>query len=264
MTNDPFLEFKARQREVWSTFAPLAAITTAPAAHLVRFACIGKGQRVLDVGCGTGPVAITAARKGAQVTGIDLSPALLEHAHRNAETAAVSVEFQEGDAEALPFEDGSFDIVISQFGHMFAPRPDVAMAQMLRVLRPGGRIAFSTWPPEHMVGLMFALTGRYMPPPEGVAPPQQWGDPGIVRQRLGDAVHDLQFERGVMAAPTLSFNHYLALMEATGPLGRIGVVLATQPDRLTAFRMELETLFDQHCVDNEVRQSYLMSRATRN
>jgi SAM-dependent methyltransferase len=263
MSNDPFADFKARQREAWSTFAPLEIFTTPPAARLVRFAGITGGQRVLDVGCGTGPASITAARAGAQVTGIDLSPALLERAHLNAKTASVAVSFQEGDAEALPFEDGAFDVVVSQFGHMFAPRPHNAVAQMLRVLRPGGCIAFSTWPPEHMVGRMFALTARYVPPPEGVAPPPQWGDPNVVRQRLGDAVRDLQFERGVLAAPTLSFGHYLALIESTGPLGRVAMVLADQPDRLVAFRMELEALFGEHYADNEVRQNYLMSRATK-
>ena len=263
MTNDPFGDFKARQREVWSTFAPLETVTTPAAAQLVRYAEIASGQRVLDVGCGTGTIAITAASTGAHLTGLDLSPVLLERARQNAKTAAVAIEFHEGDAEALPFKDGEFDVVVSQFGHMFAPRPDVAIAQMLRVLRPGGRIAFSTWPPEHMVGRMFALTGRYMPPPAGVAPPPQWGDPNVVGQRLGEAVSNLQFDRGIMTFATLSFGHYVALMEATGPLGRISEVLAGDPDRLAEFRKELRALFDEHYVANEVRQGYLMSRATK-
>lgn len=264
MSNDPFSDFKARQREVWSTFAPLETITTPSAGKLVRFAGIAPGQAVLDVGCGTGPVALTAARAGAKVTGLDLSPALLERARQHAGTASVAIEFKEGDAESLPFGDGAFDVVVSQFGHMFAPRPNVTIAEMLRVLRPGGRIAFSTWPPEHMVGRMFALTGKYMPPPEGVSPPPQWGDINVVRQRLGDAVRDLEFTRGVMAAPALSFGHYYALMAATGPLGRIKTVLAQQPDRLATFEAEFKALFEAHYVDNEVQQNYLMSRAIKN
>ena len=122
--------------------------TAPPAAHLVRYARMGAGKRVLDVGTGTGVVALTAARTGAKVTGLDLTPTLLERARENATLAELSIDFREGDAEALPFDDASFDVVVSQFGHMFAPRAEVALAQMLRVLRPGGTLAFTTWPPE--------------------------------------------------------------------------------------------------------------------
>ncbi|HMN83429.1 MAG TPA: class I SAM-dependent methyltransferase, partial [Burkholderiaceae bacterium] len=104
-------------------------------------------------------------------TGTDLTPALLDHARHDARIAGVEVTWQEADAEDLPFADGEFDVVLSQFGHMFAPRPQVAVAEMLRVLKPGGTIAFSTWPPDQLVGQMFALTARYAPPPPpGVSP----------------------------------------------------------------------------------------------
>src|SRR6202790_3135704 len=167
---DVFESFKAAQRAGWAHFAPLQAITTASAAHLVRHAGIRAGQRVLDVACGTGVVAITAAGRGAQVTGLDLTPELLEVARENARVAAVSIDWHEGDVEHLPFDPSTFDTVVSQFGHIFAPRPDVAVAEMLRVLKPGGVIAFSTWPPELFVGQIFALTSRYLPPPPpGVA-----------------------------------------------------------------------------------------------
>jgi len=160
-TIDPFIEFKAAQREGWALFAPLEAMTTPPAATLVNFAGIRAGEAVLDVGCGTGVTTVTAARKGAKVTGLDLTPALLERAKFNATQAGVSIEWHEGDVEALPFKDQQFDVVISQFGHMFAPRPAIAVAEMLRVLKPGGRIAFSTWPPELFTGRMFALVGKH-------------------------------------------------------------------------------------------------------
>jgi ubiquinone/menaquinone biosynthesis C-methylase UbiE len=110
----------------------------------VKFANVRAGQNVLDVGCGTGIVAITAARIGASVRGLDLTPELLERARENARIANVEIDFREGDAEALPFDDVTFDVVLSQFGHMFAPRPDVAMAEMLRVLKRGGTIAFNS------------------------------------------------------------------------------------------------------------------------
>src|ERR1043165_3462809 len=164
--------FKAAQRQGWAHFAPLESATTPTAARLVRFAGVKSGQRVLDVGCGTGVAAVTAARRGAKVSGLDLTPELLERARENSEIAGVDIDWRQGDAEALPFKDGEFDVVLSQFGHMFAPRPDVTVGEMLRVLKPGGTIAFSTWPPELYVGRVLALTGRDMPPPPpGGSPP---------------------------------------------------------------------------------------------
>jgi len=162
---DHLEQFKAAQRASWAHFAPLQAMTTGPAARLVRHARVTPGSRVLDVGCGTGVVAVTAARLGAKVTGLDLTPELLEVARSNAATAAVTIDWHEGDAEALPFDDSAFDAVLSQFGHMFAPRPHVVVSEMLRVLKPGGTIAFSTWPPELYIGRMFILISRNMPPP---------------------------------------------------------------------------------------------------
>src|SRR5262245_50562601 len=129
-TTDPFSQFKSVQREGWALFAPLEMITTPPAAKLIQFAGVQIKSSVLDVGCGTGVAAITAARRGAKVTGLDLTPALLERAKYNAKLAGVEVDFHEGDAENLPFPDASFDIVVSQFGHMFAPRPMVAIQEM--------------------------------------------------------------------------------------------------------------------------------------
>src|SRR5947209_1133788 len=116
VTDDRFAEFKNRQREAWSSFAPTAALTTPVAGHLVEFASIAAGEKVLDVGCGTGVVAITAARRGARVCGLDLTPALLEHARENEKIAACGpIEWIEGDAEHLPYADESFDVVVSQF-----------------------------------------------------------------------------------------------------------------------------------------------------
>src|SRR5262245_17139977 len=169
---DPFAQFKEMQKQGWAYFVPLETFTTPPAARLVRHARVAAGQRVLDVACGTGVVAITAARAGARVSALDLTPKLLERARENAGLAEVDVDWSEGDAEHLPFDDALFDVVVSQFGHMFAPRPEVVIGQMLRVLKPGGTIAFSTWPPELFVGRTFALIARYAPPPPaGVAPP---------------------------------------------------------------------------------------------
>jgi SAM-dependent methyltransferase len=265
-TNDPFVAFKQAQKAGWAFFTPLQAITTGTAARLVKHARIRSGQRVLDVGCGTGVVAITAARLGAKVTGLDLTPELLAEARENARIANVDIEWHEGDAEDLRFDSNSFDAVVSQFGHMFAPRPDVAVSQMLRVLKPGGTIAFSTWPPELFVGRMFALIGNYMPPlPTGVAPSPQWGDPNIVRQRLGDVVRDVLFDRATMLVPTLSPQHSRVMMERTaGPVLKLVEMLsATDPEKLEKFRREFEAIVAEYYDDNIVRQDYLMTRANK-
>ena len=262
MSADPFAQLKASQREGWSLFAPLETHTTAPAAELVAHARIRAGQMVLDVACGTGVVALTAARIGANVCALDLSPALIEHGRRHSALADVKVDFREGDVEALPYEDARFDVVVSQFGHMFAPRPDVAVGEMLRVLKPGGTIAFSTWPPEHYVGQMFALVAKYVAPPPGAAPPPQWGDPGVIRQRLGEAVEDLSFRRGVMLFPALSPQHYRKGIEETlGPVAKLVAGLKDDPARLSAFRLELDQFIAHHFEGNVIRQDYLMTRA---
>jgi SAM-dependent methyltransferase len=221
---------------------------------------------VLDVACGTGVVAITAARARARVTGLDLTPELLEVARTNAHLAAVDIDWHEGDAEALPFDDGAFDVVVSQFGHMFAPRPDVALGEMLRVLKPGGTIAFSTWPPELFIGRMFSVVAKYFPPPPiDIAPPPLWGDPAVVRERLGGRVRDLAFDRARVSVPALSIPHYRDMMEKTaGPVIKLVEMLsANDPPRLAAFRAELEALTAEYFADNVVRQGFLMTRATK-
>lgn len=263
---DPIAAFKAVQKENWASFLPFELHTTPTAARLVRFAGVASGERVLDVACGTGVVAVTAARAGASVSGLDLSPVLLERARENAAIAGVTIDWREGDAEELPFADGAFDRVLSQFGHIFAPRPEVAVAEMLRVLRPGGTIAFSTWPPELFVGRMFALVGRHSPPPPpGVAPPPLWGDPKIVAERLGDAVSGLTFDRDRMSNPMLSPAHYRDTAERTSPLIQklVAQLQQTDPARLAEFRRELDELVPGYLSDNVLRQDYLLTRAVK-
>jgi SAM-dependent methyltransferase len=263
---DPFESFKAAQKAGWAHFAPLENVTIPVAAQLVKHARVHAGQRILDVGCGTGVVAVTAARLGAEVTGLDLTPPLLERARENAHIAGVTIDWREGDVENLPFDDGGFDVVLSQFGHIFAPRPEVAAAQMLRVLKTGGTIAFATWPPELFTGRMFAITARYAPPPPpGVAPPPQWGDPGIVSQRLGQAVKNIVFDRGTMRAPALSPQHFRTTLERTaGPLIKVVESLsASDPERLTAFRREYDAVIAEYYDENIVRQDYLLTRAEK-
>jgi SAM-dependent methyltransferase len=263
---DPIAKFKAAARAGWETFAAVEMSTASVAPRLVHFAGIERGARVLDVGCGTGVVALTAARRGAWVSGLDLTPKLLERARENAALMSLDVDWREGDAEALPYADAEFDVVVSQYGHMFAPRPELAVAEMLRVLKPGGTIAFSTWPPELLMGRMFALIGRYAPPPPpGASPPHLWGDPNVVRERLGNAVTDLFFDRDVMYAQTLSVQHQRVFLEANaGPVSKLIEALSlSDPPRLAAFRADLEQLLAQYFEDNLLKQDYLLTRARK-
>jgi SAM-dependent methyltransferase len=263
---DAFRQLKEIQKQSWVHFTPFETLTTPAAARLVRHAGVGPGMRVLDVACGTGVVAITTARLGAVVTALDLTPQLLERAKENARLAQVQIEWHEGDVEELPFEDRQFDAVLSQFGHIFAPRPEVAIAEMLRVLKPGSTIAFSTWPPEFLVGQTGALAARYSPPPpNGVAPPMLWGDPKVIEQRLGTAVEAIRFERATMLVPALSLAHFRGGVErAAGPLIKlIEALSATDPSRLASFRAEFDAIVAPYFADNLVRQDYLMTSARK-
>jgi len=263
---DPFAGFKAIQKEAWSLFTPMETFTTPAAAKLVSFAGVKSGQRLLDVGCGTGVVALTAARRGAKVRGLDLSPVLLERAREHAGLVQLDIDFTEGDAENLPYGDGEFDVVLSQFGHMFAPRPEIAIGEMLRVLKGGGTIAFSTWPPHLYVGRMFALVARHVPPPEGVASPVLWGDPKVVAERLAGKVKGLAFEMDMMTPAALSPQHVRRMMEATiGPLIKLLQQYKDAPDKLSSFRSEFEGLIGEYFdpANNVMRQQFLMTKAQK-
>jgi SAM-dependent methyltransferase len=263
---DPIAQFKEQQKVAWSGFAALEGLTGTTAPRLVRFAGVHKGAEVLDVGCGTGVVALTAARLGARVTGVDLTPQLVERARENSSLSKLEIAWHQGDAEALPVPDAKFDFVLSQFGHMFAPRPEAVVAEMLRVLKPGGTIAFSTWPPEMFVGRTFALMGKYgPPPPPGVSPPVQWGDPNTVRERLGARVKALIFGRDAMMFPALSSAHYRLFMEANfGPINKLlqGLDVNDAP-KAAAMRREMEELASEYIQDNVLRQDYLLTRALK-
>ncbi|HVS66374.1 MAG TPA: class I SAM-dependent methyltransferase [Thermoanaerobaculia bacterium] len=193
-------EFKTRQRAVWDAgdYGTLSQHIAEVGELVVARAGIEPGMRVLDVACGTGNAAIPAARAAARVTGLDLVPKLLEEGRATADAAGVEVEWVEGDAEELPFEDGSFDRVLSTFGHMFAPRHRRVADEMVRVCREGGVIVTAAWSPEGVVGGVFAASAAYMPPPPDYAsPPILWGSEEHVRELFGSAARSLEFERHV-------------------------------------------------------------------
>ncbi len=193
---DGFAELKQRLRATWMAgdFGEIARLNARGAEDFVNRLDLKPGMKVLDVACGTGNQSIPAARSGAQVIGLDIAPNLLQQARQRAESEKLEIEFIEGDAEKLPYEPGQFDVVMSMFGAMFAPRPDVVASELKRVCRPGGLIAMGNWTPEGFVGQMFKITSRHAPPPPGIPPPLLWGDEKVVAERLGAGVR-LQTKR---------------------------------------------------------------------
>jgi SAM-dependent methyltransferase len=156
---------------------------------------VEPGARILDVACGAGQIAIPMARAGAKVTGLDLATNLVEQARLRALTEKVDARFDEGDAEMLPYEDASFDMVISLIGAMFAPRPELVAAELKRVCRPGGKIFMANWTPSGFVGQMFKIHGKHVPPPAIMESPVKWGDEEVVRERFKDGVSHLKLTR---------------------------------------------------------------------
>ncbi len=185
---------KARLRATWiaGDFGQIAKFLAQEAETFVNRLGLKPGMKVLDVACGTGNLSLPAARLGATVTGVDIAPNLIEQARANAVAEGLDARFDEGDAEALPYEDASFDVVMTMYGAMFAPRPDLVAAELKRVTRPGGLIAMANWTPTGFIGQMFKATAAHVTPPAGMASPVLWGKEDVVRERFGDGVSKLE------------------------------------------------------------------------
>src|SRR5215218_6676284 len=173
---------KNRLRATWiaGDFGRIAKSIEIGAREFVEELRLVKDDKVLDVACGTGNTAIPAARTGAAVTGIDIAPNLIEQAVERNNTEGLDAIFEVGDAEALPYADNSFDVVMTMFGAMFAPRPDVTANELKRVCRSGGLISMANWTPEGFVGQMFKTTGKHVTPPAGMPSPLLWGTEAVV------------------------------------------------------------------------------------
>src|SRR5437868_1154439 len=187
-TTIPNLEaVKARQKATWESgdFGQIARTIENIAEEFMARQPLHSGSRVLDAACGTGNLAVVAARRGCVVSGVDIAGNLVAQARSRAVAEGLRIDFKEGDVEALPFADGEFDLVVSTFGVMFAPRPNIAAAELLRVTRPGGQVALANWTPEGFLGNMFQVFKAHLPPPPtGVPSPMSWGDEAEVRSRL--------------------------------------------------------------------------------
>jgi SAM-dependent methyltransferase len=192
-----FAQLKSNLKSTWMAgdFGQIANYAVHAGVEFIQRTNIKPGMRVLDVACGTGNVSIPAAKSGAAVTGVDIAPNLLEQAQKRAAAEGLSIRFDEGDAEDLPYADREFDIVVTMFGAMFAPRPDRTAAELIRVCKPGGLIAMANWTPQGFVGKSFQLTAKMAPPPPGMLPPVLWGDEATVRQRFANGISKLTMSR---------------------------------------------------------------------
>ncbi|HJR94125.1 MAG TPA: methyltransferase domain-containing protein [Gaiellaceae bacterium] len=257
-------EFKQRQRAMWAAgdYATLSEHIKDIGELLVERAGVKPGMHVLDVACGTGNAAIPAARAGAHVTGLDLVPELLEGGRKQATAEGVEIEWVEGDAEDLPFEDGAYDRVFSTAGHMFAPRHQRTADEMARVCRAGGVIAFCCWTPEGVVGDVFRATGSYMPPPPDFAsPPILWGTEAHVREMFGSVATDFEFERHTNRVEWDSVEGFADLfMDRFGPMVTARQMLG---DRFAELRAEIVEIWKRWNEVDDGRfvlpQEYLVS-----
>lgn len=184
---------KTKLRATWiaGDFGQIARYYADGAEEFVNRLNLEPGTRFLDVACGTGNLALPAARAGAVVTGVDIAPNLVEQARENARGAGLNAQFDEGDAEALSYSDASFDVAATMFGAMFAPRPELVAAELKRVTRPGGLITMANWTPAGFIGRMFKTISPYVPPPPGMPSPLLWGVEETVRERFGEGISKL-------------------------------------------------------------------------
>ena len=210
----PLEQVKASMRATWMAgdFGVVAKTVAGAAQEFAERLPIAPGMRVLDVACGTGNVALPLARAGAVVTGVDIATNLLVQGRERAVSEGLTVTFDEGDAEALPYADGAFDAVVTMFGAMFAPRPEVVARELGRVLKPGGVLAMANWNPASFSGRMFKVSSMHVPPPPGLAPPVLWGDEAVVRERLAGEFEEIRtrlipidFDLPVNAAGAVEF-----------------------------------------------------------
>jgi SAM-dependent methyltransferase len=237
-------------------------------AQLVRLVQLEPRDTVLDVACGYGNTAITARRRGAKVTGIDITPKLLSQAKEEEKIAQVNgIMWKEGDAQSLPFEDESFDVVLSSFGHIFASNPNVAGKELVRVLKRGGRLAFASWPPELVIGKLSAVVSKYNPLPVSspLSSHMDWGIPDKV-QNLLPGVKEIFFERGTINIPILSPNHYWQdTISKAGFMIQVIDALKNQNDaeKIETFRMEYIKILEKYICDNVLRFGYLITIAKK-
>ncbi len=240
---------KAKQRATWSSgdYAVIGTTLQLVGETLCEAADVSADERVLDVACGNGNAALAAARRHAVVTGVDYVPALLEHARARAAADGLPLHLREADAEDLPFEDGTFDAVLSTFGVMFTPDQPRAAGELARVCRPGGRIALASWTPDGAIGKVFRVLGRHVPPPAGIRSPAEWGTEARLAELFGGAVRGIQARRREFTFRYRSPAHFIEVFRRWyGPIHR--AFQALPPDGAAALERELTALLEEENV----------------
>jgi SAM-dependent methyltransferase len=259
---------KTKLRATWiaGDFGEIARFYTRDAEDFISRLNLKPGMTVLDVACGTGNLALPAARAGADVTGIDIAPNLVEQARENAKREGLNAKFDEGDAEAMPYGLASFDAVVTMFGAMFAPRPEAVAAELKRVCKPGGFIAMANWTPAGFIGQMFKTMSGHVTPPN-MPSPLMWGVEENVRQRLGTGISRLETKPQMVKfafpfSPAEVVEHFRLYY---GPTQKAFGTL--DEDKQAALRKDLEQLWTEHnrATDGttDVDSEYLEVIATR-
>lgn len=270
LTDTADAQLKARHRAMWATGDyPEVANVVIPTLgrRLVEASGISRGDRVLDIAAGSGNASIPAARTGADVVATDLTPELLDAGRARAEAEGLDLAWQVGDAEALPFDDGEFDVAISTVGIMFAPHHRAAADEVLRVVRPGGRIALANWTPAGFIGQMFATMKPYAPPPPpGAQPPPLWGDADHVAELLGDRVTSVSATTTPLPVDCFaSGEDFRDFFKATyGPTIAVFKAIADDPDKVSALDSALVELARSHDTGGgRMEWEYLLWTGTR-
>ena len=239
---------KTRLKATWMSgdYGHFAKYLEPGALEFLSHITMEPGMRILDVACGAGQTSIPMSRAGAKVTGIDIATNLIEQARARAHAENLDARFDEGDAEMLPYDDSSFDIVISLIGAMFAPRPELVTAELKRVCRPGGKIIMGNWTPTGFVGQMFKTMGKHVPPPAIMAPPVKWGDEEVVRERYNDGISYLKLNRRLypFRYPFPPSDVVEFFRTYYGPTHKAFAALDTE--KQSALRQDLEQLWINH------------------
>jgi SAM-dependent methyltransferase len=243
-------QFKERARNTWAAgnFDEISKLILDVGKNVVARADIQDGMTVLDIACGTGNATIPAALAGGKCTGLDLTPELFDAARANAAAAGVEIDWVQGDAEDLPFDDGSFDRVVSTFGIMFAPRHEVAAAELARVIAPGGTAVLACWGPYGLNGEMFPMIGKRMPPPPSYAqPPFRWGDEDHVHSLLDPHGLEVSTERQTVDFTSDSVEAIVSRMEQY--FGPWKMAQAALGDDWAELRAELVDLYGRYATE---------------
>ena len=240
-----FATLKTRQQAAWGTgdYAVIGTTLQIVGESLAEACDLKTDEHVLDVAAGNGNATLAAARRGCVVTSTDYIGSLLERGAERARADRLEVTFQTADAEALPFADASFDAAVSTFGVMFTPDHTKAAAEMVRVVRAGGRIGLANWTPDSLVGRMFKVLGRYVPPPAGVQPPSLWGTEAHLHTLFGDAAAAVQATTRDFAFRYRSAAHFIDVFRTWyGPVNK--AFAAQTPEKAEALAGELTQLLD--------------------